>query len=1280
MKHDLRTAALMLLFALAGVSVHAAERQMELLDRGVVALKSGSDVFISWRLFATDPDGIGFNVYRTGNATPLNSAALDAAHTNFVVVGGAAGTSDTYEIAVLVGNKEVLRTAPAAVLQSQYLNIPVQKPVGRLWDGSAAYTTYTDYSIYDGTVADLDGDGQYEIVFFWGPGNMKDNSQDGITGTVFIDAYKLDGTKVWGAGKWIDLGPNIRAGAHYQNFLVYDFDGDGKAEIIVKTAPGTKDTEGNIIDNNEAYLGNSSGYILAGAEYLSVFEGATGKLLATTKYDPPRHPDTEDPSSTQLNAVWGDNYGNRVDRFLSCVAYLDGEHPSAVMCRGYYTRTTLCAWDWDGVSLNKRWLFDTRGMSGGSVYEGQGNHNLSVNDVDGDGKDEIIYGAMAIDDDGRGLYTTGLNHGDAAHVGKFIPSREGLQIFGVFEDPHPVGTAMRDARTGTIIWKVDTDSDNGRGLCADIDPAYSGEEGWGARSSGIYAATGERLSTSTSTVSMNMAIYWDGDVGRELMDGTSNPAITKMAASAGSGSNLRTYTRSTLLTCSGASSNGGTKANPCLQADIFGDWREEVILRATDNTALRVYTTITPTVHTGAGAVPSKGIATLMHNKAYRLAIAWQNSGYNQPPHVDYFLGYNTTNEQVVDTSIEKGMEILVSFAANGGTFADNTTATKTLSTLTGTHIDIPSITRTSYDFLGWYFADGKPFNPTVAYRADVELRAEWGHLYTLTFDANGGTMSSPSGAAIATSTKAVAYEKAIGTMPVPTPAAGFLFDGWNASPGGPWYSDYTAATVHSVQGNQTLYARYRAANAYVLFFDANGGAMPDTATRKYVTLGVAVGALPIPTRRGYTFASWSTLQVDNGGGTIYTPATVYSTSDNLTLYAKWIENASYTLTFDANGGILPAGETTKKVIYDLPLGALPAPVRDSFEFVGWNTRRAGNGLSYTDTTICTADADFRLYAQWLAKLYRLSFDANGGVLTGDSYKDVYHNAPLGELPVPTRQGYTFAGWNTAQDGNGVAYIAATVYSTEGDITLYAQWVESVSYILSFDTNGGTLTGDGYKNVYHNAPLGALPVPVHVGYDFAGWNTLRAGDGLAYTDTTTCTATANFTLYAQWQAKLLRLSFDANGGTLTGDSYKDVYHNAPLGALPAPVRDGYDFAGWNTLLAGDGLSYTAATTCTAIADFTLYAQWTLKEALAAAAQRLAELTLYPNPVTNGELIIDNAELRVGERLEICTLTGAVLATDRIAAGKTTHISVGHLPTATYVIRIGSKVGKILIVN
>ncbi|HEY7089844.1 MAG TPA: rhamnogalacturonan lyase, partial [Tepidisphaeraceae bacterium] len=496
------------------------------------------------------------------------------------------------------------------------------------------------YSPNDCSAADLDGDGEYELVVHM-TGRAHDNSQGGPTDPPIFQAYKLDGTMLWE----INLGPNIREGAHYTQFLVYDFDGDGRAEMICKTADGTKDAKGKVIGDPSAHWANNNGHVLKGAEFLTLFDGLTGEALDTVKYVPLRTENNpEDPDLNEYRARWGDNYGNRGERYLACVAYLDGVHPSAVMCRGYYTRTFLCAWDVKDHKLAQRWLFDsedpkctegrdTRTSGTGPArnpYSGQGYHNLSVADVDGDGKDEIIYGSMTVDDDGKGLYTTGWGHGDAIHVGDLDPGNPGLEVFGIQERFDDAGAHMHDAKTGKVLWHKpsiraatsggDKGEGPGRGACFNIDPRYPGSESWalGAGVEGVWDAKGNVIG-NIKPRSCNFRVWWDGDLLDELLD---RNTISKW--------NWESQTTETILTADGCTSNNGTKATPALSADILGDWREEVIWRTTDNQFLRIYSTTIPTKYR---------MYTLMHDPEYRLSIAWQNVAYNQPPHVSFYCG-----------------------------------------------------------------------------------------------------------------------------------------------------------------------------------------------------------------------------------------------------------------------------------------------------------------------------------------------------------------------------------------------------------------------------------------------------------------------------------------------------------------------------------------------------------------------------------------------------------------------------------------------------------------
>lgn len=607
-----------LFFATTALSTRMVER----LDRGVLALPTSDGIFISWRLQGYEPLNLGFNLYRDG--TKLNTAPITGA-TGYTDNAGT--SSSSYVVKAVQGDIETDASKPVKPWGELTKRIPLDRPAG-----GAGYS----YSPNDASVGDLDGDGQWDIVLKWDPSNAQDNANSGTTANVYLDGLKIDGTRLWR----IDLGPNIRAGAHYTQFLVADFDLDGKAEIICKTGPGTKDATGKYIHKGPAASAshttlyrNSSGYILSGPEFLTVF-GSDGVERATVNYVPGRDP----------IGGWGSNetYGNRVDRFLAAVAYLDGVRPSAVMQRGYYGRMTLTAWNWDGTTLSQKWAFDSNNSSS-SKAAGQGNHNLSVGDVDGDGFDEIIEGSCAIDHDGKLMYATGIGHGDAIHLSDLLPDRPGLEVMSPHEEKHTgwPGTEVHDARTGEILWKVLVDNtDVGRGIAADISATHRGFEAWSSATSAAFnIATGANIGAKGS---QNFRIYWDGDLQDELLDATgSTPSSMKIEHWNGSG-----FDR--LVTTDGrwgkyaTYTNNGTKANPCLVADILGDWREELLMRATTDDALILFSTNIPTKYR---------IYTLMHDPTYRVAIAWQNVAYNQPPHLGFYIGDGVTNLPVPNIS-----------------------------------------------------------------------------------------------------------------------------------------------------------------------------------------------------------------------------------------------------------------------------------------------------------------------------------------------------------------------------------------------------------------------------------------------------------------------------------------------------------------------------------------------------------------------------------------------------------------------------------------------------
>ena len=606
----------------APAAATAQPRLMENLGRGVVAIRAAENrVFVSWRMLGTDPDDIAFNVYRgtpTAEPVKLNDKPI-ANVTFFVDAGTRAGDESAYFVRTIVNGKEQPATGKPFALPAleadakpqPYLSIPLKTPAG--------------YKPNDASVADLDGDGEYEIVLHQ-TGRGRDNSQSGETDPPVLQAYKLDGTLLWE----INLGKNIREGAHYTQFMVYDLDCDGRAEVVCKTSDGTKDATGKVIGDANANHVNNNGHVLRGPEFLTVFDGQTGAALDTQKYLPARaNKNPEDPDPAELKELWRDNYGNRGERYLACVAYLDDVHPSVVLCRGYYERTTLAAWDFKGGKLVKRWLFDT-GPNRSNPYFGQGNHNLSVADVDGDGKDEIVYGGCVIDDNGKGLFSTQYGHGDAMHVGDLDPENPGLEMFRIQERFGDAGAHMVALKTGKTLWKKpsvkaansggDKGEGPGRGVAFDIDPRHPGMESWtaGAGIEGVWNAKGNEIGRKKPG-SCNFAVWWDGDVLRELLD---KNHISKW--------NYQQQATDRILTAEGCTSNNGTKATPTLSGDILGDWREEVLWPTTDGRELRLYTTTIPTAHR---------LPTLMHDPTYRLAVAWQNVAYNQPPHPGFYLG-----------------------------------------------------------------------------------------------------------------------------------------------------------------------------------------------------------------------------------------------------------------------------------------------------------------------------------------------------------------------------------------------------------------------------------------------------------------------------------------------------------------------------------------------------------------------------------------------------------------------------------------------------------------
>lgn len=618
--------------------------QMEKIDRGVVALPAAKKgIFVSWRLLGTDSGEVCFDLKRDGETIARHIKA-----TNYIDAKGSA--KSTYQVVACQNGQT--ETSEAVVPWSKlYKSVPINRPQDETMpDGKTCSYTPNDCS-----VGDVDGDGQYELILKWDPSNAHDNAHHGYTGSVYFDCYKLDGRQLWR----INLGKNIRAGAHYTQFVVYDLDGDGRAEMVCKTAPGSVDGKGQFvsaaatdstirqIDNTQDYR-TTHGRILEGEELLTVFSGLTGEAIHTVWYNPNRGYGL---GGRAEYAGWGDHafMGNRGERYLACVACLDGadKKPSAVMCRGYYTRSYLWAVDFDGKRLSTKWLHASTSENDYTVTDGdgktireehglehtayaQGAHSLAVADVDGDGCDEITYGSCAIDHDGSLLYSTGLGHGDAQHLSDLDPDRPGLEYYMVHEE-YPYGADLRDARTGEILYRELGQEDTGRGIAADIDASHRGFEYWCSDSWELRDIKGQVI--GDARLPMNYRIYWDGDLQDELLGNRRSlpfcqPYIVKWNGH--EGRPLPLSNGKQLYEMGHSVTSNWTKANPNLQADILGDWREEIVLwDKSDARHLNIFTTNTPTDYR---------VPCLMHDHVYRMGIVWQNVAYNQPPHLGYYL------------------------------------------------------------------------------------------------------------------------------------------------------------------------------------------------------------------------------------------------------------------------------------------------------------------------------------------------------------------------------------------------------------------------------------------------------------------------------------------------------------------------------------------------------------------------------------------------------------------------------------------------------------------
>lgn len=616
------------------------EVQAEYLDRGLVAIKIDGGVYLGWRLLGDEYAAkASYILYRDGKPVRTFEATEN---TSFLDADGTEASK--YAVSAVIDGKEGEKCGEVAVQSTDYLEVPIKAPEAYyddkltkdyiksnyydsdwyvseniLSDEDKANGTYT-YAANDTYVGDVDGDGVYEIIVKWN-GLSCDNSQSGYTSPVYIDCYKLDGTRLWR----INLGINVRAGAHYTQPVVADLDGDGKAEVMMRTSDGTVDGMGNVIGDATADYRGEKG-IITGNEYLTLFDGETGKVLDNIDYIPERG----------SVSSWGDNYGGRSERFLSGAAYLDGEHISAIFARGYYTRAVVVAYTVADKKIVTQWICDSNDEKNADLY-GQGAHSFTVADVDGDGCQEIIYGAATIDHDGKVMYSLkGLNgkgyggHGDALRVTDMNLQNPGLEIFMVHEEKTNDAVEMHDGATGNYIYYVGASQDVGRGAAGDIDPAHEGVETWstikdenGETLAGLRDAFGNIIAKRPSSV--NHMAWFNGDMGREFVDNSNSVPYV--------GTWDYANQKQINVSFDGCRTNNTTKANAAFQADMFGDWREELAFRTEDNTAIRIYTS-TETM--------DYRLYTLMHDPTYRAQMACNGSAYNQSPDAGFYIGYDT--------------------------------------------------------------------------------------------------------------------------------------------------------------------------------------------------------------------------------------------------------------------------------------------------------------------------------------------------------------------------------------------------------------------------------------------------------------------------------------------------------------------------------------------------------------------------------------------------------------------------------------------------------------
>ena len=592
-----------------------AQRVTDKLDRGLIAMKVSKGVFLSWRILGEEYYDVQYNVYRDGQR--INDQPLDVS--NFTDASGT--VSNSYAIkAVVRGVEEPDACTPKQPWATVYKEIVLEHQ-------DIKSTLVPN----DACCADVDGDGELEIIMKFD--NLSEMEQsypkygptidDVVTHEYSIfECLKMDGTRLW----WINCGPNMGDFQNNeQNLVAYDWDGDGKAECVMRAADGTvihmADGKTYTVGSSSVNVRGATGggtnwFVTTDGEYLLYMNGETGKPYQCISYPLKRLESGE----TDLNKAWGDGYGHRCSKHFFGAPYFDGKKPSIFLARGIYTRHKMIAYDVNpkthALTVRWQWTCNT-----GGPWKGQGYHNYCVADVDWDGRDEIVFGSMVIDDNGKGLSTTGIGHGDAEHVWDFNPYAHGSEIFACQEDEP--GTNYRDATTSKFYYRyINAPKDVGRCMAGNFTNSYPGSLGTPTDIGPISLVRADAVSGLGDTgVNQNFRIYWDGDLCEETFNYINGENTEGCVAKYGSWSPIYTF--------AGSRTNNGTKGTPCYQGDILGDWREEVIMRTANNN-IRIYSTTTKT---------EWRIPTLWADHQYRNAMVWQMCGYNQPPRPSYFLG-----------------------------------------------------------------------------------------------------------------------------------------------------------------------------------------------------------------------------------------------------------------------------------------------------------------------------------------------------------------------------------------------------------------------------------------------------------------------------------------------------------------------------------------------------------------------------------------------------------------------------------------------------------------